>query len=48
MDATAQALATSNGLPGFEGGAEDRAGFLLVCSSRLRIVSVVLDDSRLR
>jgi GNAT superfamily N-acetyltransferase len=42
MDATAQARATSDRLPGFEGGAEDRAGFLLVCSSRLRIVSVVM------
>ena len=29
MDASAQALTTSDGLSGFEGGAEDRAGFLL-------------------
>lgn len=29
MDATAQARATSDRLPGFEGGAEDRTGFLL-------------------
>ena len=29
MDANAQALTTSDGLSGFEGGAEDRAGFLL-------------------
>ncbi len=33
MDATAQALATSGGVLGFEGGVENRAGFILHRSS---------------